>query len=71
MHFIKQGVSDGFSSGKEVESGRFDIGRYFIDVAVRAVAEIVDASEDGKTLPYSDSETGKLGFVDIKKPSAS
>lgn len=43
------------------------------DINEETVAEIVDVSEDGKTLVYTDSETGKLGFVDIKqanKPKA-
>ncbi len=39
------------------------------DIDLETVAEIVDASKDGKTLVYTDSETGKLGFVDIKRPS--
>lgn len=38
------------------------------DVELETVAEIVDASKDGKTLIYTDSQTGKLGFVDIKHP---
>ena len=38
-------------------------------IDVETVAEIVDASKDGRTLVYTDSETGKLGFVDIKKPA--
>jgi hypothetical protein len=38
------------------------------DVDLETVAEIVDASKDGKTLVYTDSQTGKLGFVDIKNP---
>lgn len=32
------------------------------------VAEIVDASEDGNTLIYTDSETGRVGLVDIADP---
>ncbi|MCB1985527.1 MAG: esterase-like activity of phytase family protein [Burkholderiales bacterium] len=39
------------------------------DINLETVAEIVDASKDGKTLVYTDSETGKLGFVDIRKPA--
>ena len=39
------------------------------DINLETVAEIVDASKDGKTLVYTDSEAGKLGFVDIKKPA--
>lgn len=38
------------------------------DMGVETVAEIVDASKDGNTLVYTDSETGKLGFVDIQRP---
>ncbi|MGD8630583.1 MAG: esterase-like activity of phytase family protein [Gammaproteobacteria bacterium] len=38
------------------------------DVDDETVAEIVDASKDGKTLVYTDSQTEKLGFVDIRKP---
>ncbi len=37
------------------------------DVDVQTVAEIVSASEDGKTLIYTDSATAGLGFVDIRK----
>ena len=39
------------------------------DIDDETVAEIVDASKDGKTLIYTDSETEKLGFVDIKNPA--
>ncbi|HEX8834403.1 MAG TPA: hypothetical protein VF719_09395 [Abditibacteriaceae bacterium] len=35
-----------------------------------AVAEIVAASPDGRTLVYTDSETPELGFVDITNASA-
>ncbi|MCB1977591.1 MAG: hypothetical protein KDE66_11380, partial [Nitrosomonas sp.] len=38
------------------------------DINLETVAEIIDASKDGKTLVYTDSQTKKLGFVDIKKP---
>lgn len=34
------------------------------------VAEIVTASEDGKTLIYTDSEQGQVGFVDIEHPAS-
>jgi Esterase-like activity of phytase len=34
-----------------------------------AVAEIVDATRDGKTLIYTDSATGSIGFVDITDPA--
>lgn len=33
------------------------------------VAEIVDATEDGMTLVYTDSAQGQVGFVDITDPS--
>lgn len=33
------------------------------------VSEIVAASEDGKTLIYTDAVTGNIGFVDITNPS--
>lgn len=38
------------------------------DINLETVAEIIDASKDGKTLVYTDSQTKKLGFVDIRKP---
>jgi hypothetical protein len=34
------------------------------------VAEIVNATKDGRTLVYTDSATGKVGFVDIRNPKA-
>lgn len=33
------------------------------------VAEIVDATKDGKTLIYTDSATGQVGFVDVRNPA--
>ncbi len=33
------------------------------------VAEIIDATKDGKTLIYTDSATGQIGFVDIANPA--
>lgn len=39
------------------------------DINTETVAEIIDASKDGKTLVYTDSQTGKVGFIDIKKPA--
>jgi hypothetical protein len=33
-------------------------------------AEITDATPDGRTLVYTDSPTGRLGFVDIRDPGA-
>lgn len=38
-------------------------------VETETVAEIVAASTSGNTLVYTDSETGKIGFVDITDPS--
>lgn len=38
------------------------------DVNEDTVAEIVAASEDGRTLIYTDGEAGGLGFVDITDP---
>lgn len=37
------------------------------DINTETVAEIVDVSQDGKTLVYTDGTTGKLGFVDIRQ----
>ena len=37
------------------------------DVNEETVSEIVAATEDGKTLIYTDGEFGGIGFVDIKK----
>jgi len=34
-----------------------------------AVAEIVDASDDGRQLVYTDAEKGEIGFVDIADPA--
>jgi hypothetical protein len=34
------------------------------------VAEIVDATPDGRTLVYTDSESQRIGFVDILDPAA-
>jgi DNA-binding beta-propeller fold protein YncE len=33
-------------------------------------AEIVDATPDGRTLVYTDAPMGRLGFIDIRRPSA-
>lgn len=38
--------------------------------AAESAAEIVTSSEDGKTLIYTDSLTGKIGFVDIHNPAS-
>ena len=49
-------------------------GGHFESVASFAVdgtvAEIVDATPDGKTLVYTDSESERVGFVDISNPAA-
>lgn len=39
------------------------------DIDAETVAEIVDVGNNGKTLVYTDSETGKLGFVGISNPA--
>lgn len=44
--------------------GTFDVSRNGHEVA-----EIVDATQDGKQLVYTDSATGSVGFVDITNPS--
>jgi hypothetical protein len=33
-------------------------------------AEIADATPDGKTLVYTDAPTGRIGFVDIRRPQS-
>lgn len=38
------------------------------NVIKETVAEIVAVSKDGKTLVYTDSPSGKIGFVDISDP---
>ncbi len=40
------------------------------DIDDETVAEIVAATDDGNTLVYTDSETEKLGFVDITDPAS-
>ena len=39
------------------------------DPGAETVAEIVDATPDGKTLVYTDAVQGVAGFVDIRRPS--
>lgn len=39
------------------------------DIDDETVAEIITASEDGSLLIYTDSETEKLGLIDIRVPS--
>jgi hypothetical protein len=38
------------------------------DPTTETVAEIVDATEDGRTLVYTDALQGVVGFVDIRRP---
>lgn len=40
------------------------------DIGTETVAEIVAASEDGKTLVYTDSENEAIGLVDIRNPES-
>lgn len=40
------------------------------DTDTQTAAEIVDVSEDGQTLIYTDSPQGVIGFVDIRTPDA-
>ncbi|PJN95754.1 alkaline phosphatase, partial [Amaricoccus sp. HAR-UPW-R2A-40] len=40
------------------------------DPATVTSAEIVSATADGMTLVYTDSPTGRIGFVDIADPRA-
>jgi uncharacterized protein YjiK len=46
------------------------VGTFDVRLNGNEVAEIVAATKDGKTLLYSDSATGSVGFVDISNPSA-
>jgi uncharacterized protein YjiK len=39
------------------------------DVSLETVAEILDASPDGRTLVYTDAATKNLGFIDITNPA--
>ena len=39
------------------------------DPSAETVAEIVDATSDGRTLVYTDAVQGVVGFVDIRRPS--
>jgi len=39
------------------------------DIDAETVAEIVDVANKGKTRVYTDSQTGTLGFVDIRRPA--
>ena len=45
------------------------IGTFDVRTNGTEVAEIVDATKDGKTLIYTDSATGKVGFVDVRNPA--
>ena len=50
-------------------------GSFFVDdnlrpgepVSTPTSAEIVDVSDDGRTLVYTDGYTGRLGFVDVRR----
>lgn len=54
------------------------VGSFFVDdnlgpgepISTPTSAEIVDITDDGRTLVYTDGFTGRLGFVDISDPSA-
>ncbi len=46
------------------------VGTFDVRLNGTEVAEIVDATNDGRTLVYSDSATGSIGFVDVSDPSA-
>nr|MDJ0807812.1 esterase-like activity of phytase family protein [Gammaproteobacteria bacterium] len=39
------------------------------DVELETVAEIIDATSDGHTLIYTDSETDNIGFINIEDPA--
>ncbi|MEM9893577.1 MAG: esterase-like activity of phytase family protein [Actinomycetota bacterium] len=53
-------------TGTFVVADNLDAGE---DPGTETSAEIVAASPDGKTLIYSDSPAGRIGFVDISDPS--
>lgn len=44
------------------------VGTFDVRLNGTEVAEIVDATEDGRTLVYTDSETGVIGLVDVRTP---
>lgn len=57
------------SDAQEENSGAFDrVGTF--EVPGGGVAEIVNATPDGKTLAYTDSESEAVGFVDLSDPAA-
>lgn len=57
------------SDAHEENSDAFDrVGTF--EVPGGGVAEIVDATPDGQTLAYTDSESGAVGFVDLSDPAA-
>lgn len=56
-----------------MSTSRFTLMTIFIDPTCndgnKTVAEIVDVSQDGNTLIYTDLEQGQVGFVDIEHPA--
>lgn len=48
----------------------FPVFRNNADPTEETVAEIVDASADGKTLVYTDAALGQVGFLDITDPES-
>ena len=46
------------------------VGTFDVRLNGSETAEIVDATPDGYSLVYSDSDTGEIGFVDISDPSS-
>ncbi len=58
----------GSASAQEESSDSFDEVASF-KVPGEGVAEIVDATPDGETLVYTDSESEALGFVDLSDPA--
>ncbi|MGE0879615.1 MAG: esterase-like activity of phytase family protein [Acidimicrobiia bacterium] len=60
---------DGRNRGHR-ERGFEHVGTFDVRANGTEVAEIVDATKDGETLVYTDSSTGRVGFVDISNPAA-
>ncbi|MCB0969286.1 MAG: esterase-like activity of phytase family protein, partial [Ilumatobacter sp.] len=46
------------------------VGTFDVRLNGSTVSEIVDATKDGRTLIYTDSEEGEVGFVDISDPAS-
>lgn len=58
------------SAGRDRDERSFQhVGTFDVSRNGNEVAEIVDATKDGKQLVYTDSATGSVGFVDITDPS--